>query len=33
MTEFEKMRNKEFYDFSGQEITDSIVHANNCPMT
>lgn len=29
MTEFEKMRNKEFYDFSGQEITDSIVHANN----
>jgi len=28
MTEFEKMRNKEFYDFSGSEIMDSIRHAN-----
>lgn len=28
MTEFEKMRNKEFYDFTDAEVTESIIHAN-----
>ena len=28
MTEFEKMRSQEFYDFTDAEVTESIIHAN-----